>query len=93
MENLTSKIFGEEKKHTTSTTKHYSSHRPWTLSHPQRVHTTLKKKNIKNNLALLFSTEMFQRYKLTGRAFSHPSGSLRLRRALNSAASVGYFFS
>lgn len=31
--------------------------RPWTLSHQQRRHTASKKKNMTNNVALLFYTE------------------------------------
>ncbi len=49
--------FENRTEQTTSITKHSSSHRPWTLSHQQRGHTASKKKNMTNNVALLFYTE------------------------------------
>jgi hypothetical protein len=62
-----------------------------TKSSTERTHSI--KENDKQRGFAVLHRKRFQRYKLTGRAFSHPSGSLRLMSDLNSAASVGYFFS
>jgi hypothetical protein len=64
-----------------------------TKSSTERTHSIKEKEHDKQRGFAVLHRKRFQRYKLTGRAFSHPSGSLRLMSDLNSAASVGYFFS